>query len=98
MQAPPEDLPPTGFRPLLLLALEATKVPRAAIPKACGVLPRTVARWQDGDCEPGVVAKSIVILTLHESGRLPQNLLEGLARDIGFDPWQLGIGAPPPAT
>jgi hypothetical protein len=87
--------PPT-FAELLVAALEETGVRRGAIAQACGVVPRTVARWEDGDCEPGLPMKSTVLVTLYDSGRLSTELLEALAHDYGVEPWQLGMGSPPP--
>jgi hypothetical protein len=96
MTTPKETLEPPRFHHLFVIALEQTKVPRAVIAKACGVLPRTVKRWEDDDCEPSVPVKHAALLALHESGRLEPDLLEMLAEDIGLSAWQLGLGPPPP--
>jgi hypothetical protein len=71
-------------------------VSRADVAKVCRVLPRTVARWADGDCEPSVQRKTAVIQRLHDSGRLPKALLDKLADDVGLTAWQLGLEPPPP--
>lgn len=96
MQTLDEELEPLRFSHLLLLALDATKVRRADIAKACRVLPRTVARWEVGECEPSIPMKTTVILTLHDSHRLPRVLLDKLGEDVGLTAWQLGLAPPPP--
>ena len=88
---------PIPFSLLFLIALEATGVTRNAIARACGVLPRTVARWEDGDVEPLLATKIQIINTLHDSEKLPQDLLERLCKNIGIDAWRLGL-APVPST
>jgi hypothetical protein len=95
METSNEILKPLKFSHLLVLALDATKLPRSALSRACAVLPRTVARWVDGDCEPNVSVKTHAIHALHESGRLPKPLLDALAENIGLTAWQLGYEAPP---
>jgi hypothetical protein len=90
-----ENLPPLTFAHLLLIALEETKVSRTEMTKACGVLPRTVARWVDGDAEPDIGKKSIVIHLLHDSGRLRKVLLDKLCENIGLEAWQLNLEPPP---
>jgi hypothetical protein len=95
MRRSPGELEPLRFSHLFLLALDATGVSRSDVARACGVVPRTAARWADGDCEPSVAVKTTIVHRLYDSRRLPKALLDKLCEDIGQAAWQLGLEAPP---
>jgi hypothetical protein len=86
------------FGAALLAARLAARVSRAQIAATCGVLPRTVARWEAGENDPDATSRELAILFLDGTGCLPRPLLEQLAESGHAPLWSLGIEPPPGAT
>jgi transcriptional regulator with XRE-family HTH domain len=79
----------------MLAARKAARVTRSEIAHECQVLPRTVARWEDGESDPGLLKRGKVVKALYATGRTPRHLLEALAEQASVTLWQLGLELPP---
>jgi transcriptional regulator with XRE-family HTH domain len=95
MATPTTNDTPATFGAVLLAARTAAKVSRAELAKHLDVLPRTVARWEADENYPGGTIIKLILVFLHETGRLPRPLIDEYAEVGHINLWTLGIDPPP---